>query len=392
MALVYILIFLLSLMFRSCQFQCVKEMVHGSEFSINVTTHIKVRPGDCIRIPYEITLENKKVRAEHTMIWFRGDPENTVSSRLVRNAERRTTGVFNMDGLPHGEYEFGIRLEWGCNQTFIFPTTIRVSVSGLIQPPFVLVPMLTEGKTSRLRCLADTLCSAPTRITWTGTAVRKEWPPFDRYDWRPHHRGFPLTPTADDHNTNVTCVAEYENNIVSEKTVTLIVKFAPRFLNGSQCVVKRELLVCSCISWGNPPPPITWPVDSLTDFSIKSHSKAEIVNSTLTFNAAEFYNTSIKCVSSNEVGQRKIEIKIQNYTETSKNSVNPNTWQPCTALPWVTAVSVCLNLVLLISLIICIHKWCKRSKEKNSKEEDTYMALNRAQIETEYSVISPRRR
>lgn len=93
---------------------------------------------------------------------------------------------------------------------------------------------------------------------------------------------------------------------------------APKFQNGTQCVVKGKLLVCVCISWGNPPSPITWPEASLTDFSITSNSSGLTVKSTLIMKAADTNNTTIKCSSSNKLGQRERDIEIGNYTENSE--------------------------------------------------------------------------
>ncbi|CAJ1056275.1 sialic acid-binding Ig-like lectin 11 [Xyrichtys novacula] len=379
---------------RSCQLQCVKETLDDSEFSIFVTTHIQVVSGDCIMIPYEYTFPKSKVKVPHKKIWFRGDSQTTVSVTVVTNGEE-TKDLFKMDGLPCGEYEFGFKLEWECNQTYVFPTRVRVTVSALTQKPAVLVPPLKEGKTSRLICYALPLCSARAKIRWKSTKTSKNTSlMYSTVHMWQDEQDLYLTPSAYDHNTaTITCVVEYENNIVAERTITLNVQFEPRFLNGSQCVVKGELLVCSCISWGNPPSPITWPVASFTDFSIKSHRKAEIVNSTLTLNRSDFLDTSINCVSSSKLGQKQIQIQIQNYTEnmkTSKNSVNSNKKQTLKAgFSWILAVSVSLNLVLLSSLIFCIYKWGKRLQETQLGEMETYTDLNRAQVEQEYSVIFP---
>ncbi|XP_034541799.1 uncharacterized protein LOC117814521 [Notolabrus celidotus] len=385
MALVYSLILFLCLKFKSGQLQCVKETVKDSEFSITVTTHHQVAFGDCIRIPYELTFPKNKVKVPYEKIWFRGDPQNTVSRRVVQNQD--TKHVFSMDSLPQGEYEYGFKLEWECNQTYVFPTKVRVSVSSLMRKPEVLVPELEEGQTTALQCYPAHLCYTRAKIHWKGLKAAEKYYEFERG----FRRGQIIyTPTADDHNTNITCVAEYDNNVVAEKTVTLIVKFAPKFKNGSQCMVKGKLLVCVCISWGNPLSPITWPEASLTDFSINSYSNAQTVNSILTMNAADFYNTSVRCISSNELGLREIAIPIRKNTG---DSVNLNECHPSNvALPWITAVSVSLNLVLLISLIICIYKWGKRSQEKPQEETNTYTSLKRAHVEQDYSVISPQPR
>ncbi|XP_074534394.1 sialic acid-binding Ig-like lectin 10 [Halichoeres trimaculatus] len=385
MALLYALILFFCLKIKSCQLQCVKESLKDSEFSINVTKHIQVESGDCIGIPYELTFPENKVKVPYKKIWFRTDQQDQVSSTVVTEKSQMTNNRFRIDVLPQGEYEYGFKLEWGCNQTYVFPTKVKVSVYAT-QKPRVVVPLLQEGKSSRVFCLAHPLCYRRQNVYWIG---RKGVIEADQLnEGRRRREAFYFTPTAEDHNTNITCVVEYDYNILAERTVTLRVKFAPKFQNGTQCSVKGKLLVCVCISRGNPPSPITWPVASLTDFSISSYSSGLTVNSTLTMKAADTYNNSVKCISSNELGQREIEIKIGNYTE---NLMSLNEQQlSSTGLLWIIAVSVSLNLALLVSLIICIYKWGKRSQQKPNEETNTYATLNRAQLEQEYSVIPPR--
>ncbi|XP_034541981.1 sialic acid-binding Ig-like lectin 11 [Notolabrus celidotus] len=387
------LLFLLKI--KSGQLQCVKGTVKDSEFSIIVKTHLQVVSGDCIVIPFEIIFPKNKVKVPYKRIWFRGDPQNTVSLTVVKNKENSTKDILRIDGLPQGEYEYGFKLEWECNQMYVFPKRVRVSVSALTRKPTVLVPPLKEGQKSTMRCYAPRLCSARAKIEWKTTNTSKNtYLDYTLFSMWQDELDLNLIPSAYDHNTaNITCVVEYENNILAERTITLTVQFAPKFKNGSQCMVKGKLLVCECISWGNPTSSITWPVSSLTDFSINTYSNAQTVNSILTMNAADFFNTSVRCISSNALGLREIAIPIKNYTG---NSVNLNEKETCkVSLPWIIAVgvSVSLTLVLLISLIICFYKRGKRSQEKLCEEMmNTYASLNRAQIEQDYSVISPQLR
>ncbi|XP_060891794.1 uncharacterized protein LOC132972750 isoform X2 [Labrus mixtus] len=385
MALIHSVILFLFMNFRHCQLQCVKAL-NDREFSINVTTHIQVESGDCIRIPYEIKMPENKVKVPHQRIWFRGDQQNAVSSTAVRNTEAVTEDLLMLGALPRGEYEYGIKLEWDCNQTYIFPTRVRVSVSALTRKPDLLVPIIEEGQPATLSCFAPRLCYANAITNWklTGTGGTNLPMRPKYFDW--NDRGsLTLRPKAYHHNLNITCVAEYENNIVAEKTVTLNVKFTPRILGASQCTVKGKQLVCECISWGNPMSPITWPLAaSLTDFSVSSYSTAKTVNSIITIPAADYNSTKVQCISSNELGQVAIGIPIQNT-----GNLNSNQRQTSTSiLLWITAVSACLNLVFITSLGICI--WGKRSQKKVGEEMKTYASLNRDQVEPEYSVIPPR--
>lgn len=86
----------------------------------------------------------------------------------------------------------------------------------------MVVPVLNEGETSRARCLAHHLCYHRPNIYWKGAkGVIKTWSRYERWNRQEHVH---LTPTAEDHNSNITCVVEYDANIVAEKTVTLTVQ------------------------------------------------------------------------------------------------------------------------------------------------------------------------
>ncbi|XP_049429238.1 sialic acid-binding Ig-like lectin 5 [Epinephelus fuscoguttatus] len=403
MTLIYSVILCLFFKARICQLQCVKETLDDTEFSINVTTHIEVEAGDCIWIPYEFTFPTNKVTAPYRKIWFKGDPQNTISAEVVDTVESETKDTSILDGLPRGEYEFGFKLEWECNQTYIFPKRVQISVSATTHTADVTVPSMEEGRAATLRCDAFPLCTVKANIHWKWTKAGGQLgleSDDDGYNYDYGERylfsilfgaRLTLTPTADHHNTNITCVADYGHSVV-ETTVTLDVKFSPKILNSSQCMVEGKLLVCVCISRGNPLAPITWP--SLTDFTVTSSSSIQTVNSIITMSAADYHDTSVKCISSNELGRAQVEIPLQNYTENRLNYELDSNHSSNAVLPWIiTGVSLSLNLILLTSLIICI-KRCRGKSQQRELDEDmnTYASLNQPDVGQEYSVISPRTR
>lgn len=110
------------------------------------------------------------------------------------------------------------------------------------------------------------------------------------------------------------------NNFLNYFNVSFSLSVPPKIVNGSQCMVEGKLLVCVCISRGNPLPPITWPSATLTDFSVTSSSSIQTVTSTITMPAAVFHNTTVKCISSNKLGQAEIEIPIQNNPKNLKSN------------------------------------------------------------------------
>lgn len=89
---------------------------------------------------------------------------------------------------------------------------------------------MKEGQATTLICLADTLCITRPNLHWEwinaegrSSVVRGYYDKMHGYG--PYERNrLHLTPTADDHNTNITCVADYGYNVV-KTTVTLTLKY-----------------------------------------------------------------------------------------------------------------------------------------------------------------------
>ncbi|KAK2842520.1 hypothetical protein Q5P01_012720 [Channa striata] len=342
MSLIYPVIICLFFKASSCQPQCVKETLEDKELSINVTEHLQLN---------------------------------------------LTKDTLRMDALPRGEYEYSFKLEWGCNQTYVFPKRVKISVSALTKKPVMMVPIMMEGRGALLTCRAP-LCSARPTIHWKQTKADGQTMPLR--DYNPYYKGhttLKFSPTADDHKTNITCVAEYDYAVI-EATVTITVIFPPKILNSSQCVVEGTRLVCVCIGWGNPLPPITWPLAFLTDFSVSSYSNTQTVHSTITMHVADYHNTTVKCISSNELGRAEVEMPLQNCAERQSCWLESRQ-KLSTAFPWITAVSFTLNLILLISLVICTYKWRKRMQKKHGEELNPYTSLKKGCVEQEYSTISP---
>ncbi|XP_008274327.1 sialic acid-binding Ig-like lectin 16 isoform X1 [Stegastes partitus] len=393
MTLIYLVIFWFFLKTSRCQLQCVQETFDDTEFSINVTEHIQLESSSCHEIPYKLTFLTNNVTAPYEVIWFEGDPANTVAVAVISEVESETQDSFEIYGLPQGEYEYGLKLEWGCNQTYIFPKRVHISVSELTQKPDIWVPHMVEGEDVTITCIAERLCYGEEGIHWKWTkadgvtTVIHDDDHFS-FHWR-NTNALHLSPTADDHNSNLTCVVEHTHDVV-ETTVTLNVQYSPKILNSSECRTEGKLLVCTCISQGNPLPPITWPLDTLTDYSVSSFSSIQTVTSTIILPAADYHNATVKCSSSNEVGLSAIEIPVPNGTENLRLDPGVDLNHEYDAVfPWIiVGVSLSLNLVLLTTLIICIRKGRKSSPKELCEEMNTYASLNVADVEQPYGNIS----
>lgn len=91
---------------------------------------------------------------------------------------------------------------------------------------------MTAGQPATLTCGADTFCKKTPDFNWEwtkadgqstmmrGDDLERRFPFRYRNDVTNRLR---LTPTADDHNTNITCVADYGDSAV-KTTVTLTVE------------------------------------------------------------------------------------------------------------------------------------------------------------------------
>ncbi|XP_030280955.1 uncharacterized protein LOC115586243 isoform X2 [Sparus aurata] len=329
-------------------------------------------------------------------IWFQEDPQNKKThieqnKKVVNHEQSGTRHRVKMKSLPQGEYEFGFKLKWGCNQTYVFPKKVRIIVSALTQKPSVSIPPLLEGQKATLLCTAPSICSDITpKIYWKGIK--------DVLSMRgaPSRLILTFTPAADYHNANITCVAKFDS-IRAETTVTLTVKFAPQILNSSQCMVDSRLLVFVCISWGNPLPLITWPLASLTDFSVTSSRSDQTVNSTVVMPTADYHNSSVRCISGNALGRADIEIPLHYYRgdlsvkyglDSSPRSDAVHCWP-------ITGVSLSVNVALLTALIVCTVKRGKSQEQRKElgEEMSPYASLNRADNDQNtYSNISPSQR
>ncbi|XP_029952306.1 sialic acid-binding Ig-like lectin 10 isoform X2 [Salarias fasciatus] len=201
-----------------------------------------------------------------------------------------------------------------------------------------------------------------------------------------------ITPTAEDHNSTITCVAEYREHVINS-SVTLNVQFPPKIQRDSWCLVEGKLLVCVCTSRGNPLPPITWPLENLTDYSVRSLSSSQTVNSTFTLLAADYPNNTVKCISSNELAKEELEIPIGILTDSFRMTDSLDCSRTFdAALPWIAAVCFCLNVVLITTLVVYIYKHRKSKKRKDDKTTDIYASLRKTDDDQEYSVISPQHR
>ncbi|KAF3839481.1 hypothetical protein F7725_018198 [Dissostichus mawsoni] len=103
-----------------------------------------------------------------------------------------------------------------------------------------MIPPLTEGQQTTLTCTAPGLCSgSDPKITWTwrgagekdsqitGNITAFKTENLTAFTQR-HSSTLTFNPSAEHHNSNVTCEVSFTNNITAEETKALNVNFVKK--------------------------------------------------------------------------------------------------------------------------------------------------------------------
>ena len=98
-----------------------------------------------------------------------------------------------------------------CIRENVIRSALHSSISELTRKPTVEDFPMKEGQAATLTCIPYHLCSDKAKIHWKWTKADGQSTVQHDYDFDFFSRIrvmsiFHLTPTADDHNTNITCV------------------------------------------------------------------------------------------------------------------------------------------------------------------------------------------
>ncbi|XP_041843766.1 hemicentin-1-like isoform X1 [Melanotaenia boesemani] len=185
--------------------------------------------------------------------------------------------------------------------------------------------------------------------------------------------------TAEDSGQYV-CTAKHLNTTVTELTDVTVTWFS-EILDGSGCVHQSAVLTCVCISEGFPLPSIKWPLlQNHREYSVITMASGYTVNSTVTLMVKHHDNMTIQCVSSNDDGEAKLNLKIQ-------QNVPEKQGHHCSSGELFLSIAVVSVFVNVILVIYCVFLWISRKKVKPDEAERFYMSLHRKDTSDEYDVI-----
>uniref|UniRef100_A0A3P9BN28 Immunoglobulin domain-containing protein n=1 Tax=Maylandia zebra TaxID=106582 RepID=A0A3P9BN28_9CICH len=138
-------------------------------------------------------------------------------SRLEPDVSQNNCSIIinDLEESDSGSYQLRVTGELnGKEDGFTFIPRVTVSVKGLSQKPTVMIPTLTEGQQATLTCTAPGLCS--------GSSFTQR-----------HISTLTFNPSAEHHNTSVTCKINFTGGKSTEETLTVHVNceyFATSYL------------------------------------------------------------------------------------------------------------------------------------------------------------------
>ncbi|XP_039475074.1 sialic acid-binding Ig-like lectin 14 isoform X1 [Oreochromis aureus] len=314
-------------------------------------------------------------------------------SRLEPDVSQKNCSIIinDLKESDSGSYQLRVTGELNGKQDGLtFIQRVTVSVKGLNQKPTVMIPTLTEGQQATLTCTAPGLCSGSVpEITWTwrGAGGTESYITGNSTDFKTenltaftqrHISTFTFNPSAEHHDTSVTCNINFTGGESTEKTLTVNVNHKKEItISGVTTVKEGDVLNLTCSVESFPPSLIEWSKFG-SDTNLHSYSgSARLV---------------IENVKPEHSGQHICAVTYMNNT--LKKDVSITVISACvkhcgsysTVLPWIVAgVSLTLNAFCIIYIWFL---WNSRKKVNLPQEERTYMSLQKVDVSSDYDVIA----
>ncbi|KAK5622624.1 hypothetical protein CRENBAI_000476 [Crenichthys baileyi] len=181
--------------------------------------------------------------------------------------------INDLTTLDSGLYQLRVNgLQNGRTDGFVFTPKTTVLVKDLLKKPTLTIPPLIEGQQALLTCAAPGLCSGtPPKITWRqgGEEDHKSIIPgnitvsleTENRTAVTHRYSSTLTftPSAEHHNTNITCKVSFNNNRTTEETITLKVNYKRQpQITGNTTVKEGDALNLTCSVESFPHSLVVW--------------------------------------------------------------------------------------------------------------------------------------
>uniref|UniRef100_A0A3B3DWS9 Ig-like domain-containing protein n=1 Tax=Oryzias melastigma TaxID=30732 RepID=A0A3B3DWS9_ORYME len=229
------------------------------EYCITVSNdEITAEPGLCVVIPCSFTTPSN-FKPQH-LVWFKcksnkrcfnsdvifhtnTNAKKTLESEFMGRVSLLDPDVNHLNcsirisdlrESDSGFYQFRVNgYKYTVSEGFTFNKRTSVNVGGFRQKPTMTLPDLTEGHQTTLTCSAPALCStSPPGISWMWRGAAEKDPLINgsitvfknetlTAVTQRHNSTLTFIPTAELHNSNITCRIRFSDNTTTEETVNL---------------------------------------------------------------------------------------------------------------------------------------------------------------------------
>ncbi|XP_071253827.1 sialic acid-binding Ig-like lectin 5 isoform X2 [Salvelinus alpinus] len=317
-------------------------------------------PGICSGTPPNIT-------------WtWRGTGDNITELRDNTTIQKRedltnvtTTHFSTLNFTPSAEHH---TTKVTCQVTFkgniTTEETVTLNVTHVKEPKISGSNTVREGDTLNLSCFVDSYPPPPS-ITWSknGTTALEQ-----------NNSGLAALTISNmtrEHAGEYVCKAQHFNrNLTASIVVTVM--YHPVILNASGCVIQAKFMTCVCVSQGVPLPLIGWL--NTEKYSLTKSVLRSSVNTTIRMHVGNHTNTTVECVSTNEVG--RVREKLQVTQKESQGKQGEEVSKDILAMllnpSLIAAFAIGAAFSATICCIfLCLTGKCKRQKQRISKDSDS---------------------
>ncbi|XP_064804581.1 sialic acid-binding Ig-like lectin 5 [Oncorhynchus masou masou] len=326
-------------------------------------------PGICSGTPPNIT-------------WtWRGTGDNITELRDNTTTQRRedltsvtTTHFSTLTFTPSAEHH---TTKVTCQVTFkgkiSTEETVTLNVTHVKEPKISGSNTVREGDTLNLTCSVDSYPPPPS-ITWSknGTTALEQ-----------NNSGLAsltISNMTRERAGEYVCKAQHLNRTLTA-SIVVTVMYHPVILNASGCVIQAKVMTCVCVSQGVPLPLIGWL--NTEEYSLTKSVLRSSVNTTIRMHVGNHNNTTVECVSTNEVG--RVREKLQVTQKESQGKQGEEVSKDILALllnpPLIAAFVIgaaCSSTICCI--ILCLTGKCKRCKVRIPKESDSKSPLTKLEM------------
>ncbi|XP_055359192.1 uncharacterized protein LOC114842457 [Betta splendens] len=238
--------------------------------------------------------------------------------------------------------------------------TVTLNVSYVKKPTISGNPTVKAGDALNLTCRVDSF--PPSYVTWT-----KSGSDGVGEESQTGSVSVIIYNTTADASGQYVCTAQHPvRNVTARSEVT--VTFPPQILNVSRCMNQQQTLSCVCISWGSPPPSITWPLlKNHSEYSVSSTVSKHTANSSVTLHGSA-QSSSVECVSTNEGGETREFLQVR--THLKQEDVVTNVLLNS---KWLQVAFGFITGILFSAVVVCLARRCHRKKNPGDQLEAVQM-------------------